>query len=283
MIPDAVQIWLLENDYGVPKSTHPVSGGCINNGLILTTDSGKSFFLKINQHTPEDMFACEVEGLQALQVDEGPTVPKPYFHDSDFLLMEDLAPAARRSDYWSEFGYRMAALHQHTSHRFGFAHNNYIGSTSQPNPWTEDGYEFFGQHRLLYMARLAAKRGLLSKNDLKQVERLVNQLPDTVPQQPASLSHGDLWSGNALSNSGGGPAIIDPAAHYGWAEAELAMTTLFGSFPSAFYHAYEEERPLEPGYMSRFPIYNLYHLLNHLNIFGRGYLGQVQAILKRYA
>jgi fructosamine-3-kinase len=114
------------------------------------------------------------------------------------------------------------------------------------------------------------------------VENLTAQLKDLIPVEPASLLHGDLWSGNAITNSQGGPAIIDPAAHYGWAEAELAMTTLFGAFPNAFYQAYEEVRPLEPGYYARFPLYNLYHLLNHLNIFGRGYLGQVQAILRRF-
>jgi fructosamine-3-kinase len=174
-------------------------------------------------------------------------------------------------------------MHSHTNTRFGFEHNNYIGSTEQPNPWTDDGHKFFAEHRLLFQARMALSRGLLGKSDLNEVESIVNKLPDLIPVQPASLLHGDLWSGNAMSDSTGAPAIIDPAAHYGLAESELAMTTLFGSFPAIFYRAYEEVRPLEPGYQARFSIYNLYHLLNHLNIFGRGYLGQVQAILRRYA
>lgn len=116
-----------------------------------------------------------------------------------------------------------------------------------------------------------------------RVEKLCDRLPELIPEQPASLIHGDLWSGNAMFDSRGQPAIIDPAAHYGWAEAELAMTTLFGSFPDVFYRAYQEARPLEPDFRERFPIYNLYHLLNHVNLFGGGYLGQSLSILRRYA
>ncbi|MBN1665608.1 MAG: fructosamine kinase family protein, partial [Anaerolineales bacterium] len=155
-------------------------------------------------------------------------------------------------------------------------------STPQPNPWQADGYRFFAEQRLLYQARLARRRNLIEAADLAQVEGLAARLPDLVPEQPAALLHGDLWTGNAASDSAGRPALIDPAAYYGWAEAELAMTTLFGSFPAEFYAAYEEARPLAPGYRGRFDLYNLYHLLNHVNLFGRGYLGQVQAILRRY-
>jgi fructosamine-3-kinase len=111
---------------------------------------------------------------------------------------------------------------------------------------------------------------------------LAARLPQLVPQQPASLLHGDLWSGNAISDRHGAPAIIDPAVYYGWAEAELAMTALFGAFAESFYQAYQEMRPLESGWRERFDIYNLYHLLNHLNLFGESYLGEVRAILRRY-
>jgi fructosamine-3-kinase len=196
--------------------------------------------------------------------------------------MEDLEPAPRRADYWPEFGRRLAALHHHTNPQFGFSNDNYIGSTPQPNTWTDDGYDFFAEHRLLFQVRLASQRGLVGRGDVRRVEDLARRMPEIIPSQSASLSHGDLWSGNAMTESDGGPAIIDPAAHYGWAEAELAMTTLFGTFPETFYQAYEEVRPLEPDYHSRFPIYNLYHLLNHVNLFGRGYLGQVTSILRRF-
>jgi fructosamine-3-kinase len=228
------------------------------------------------------MFAREADGLRALAVEDGPRVPAPYLHGKDFLLMEDLTPGGRSKDYWQVFGRQMAALHSHTNPQFGFDADNYIGSTPQPNPWTEDGFEFFDQHRLVYQAEMAVKRGLLSRHEVDQVENLAGRLAELVPDQPASLIHGDLWGGNAMSDEHGQPAIIDPAAHYGWAEADLAMTALFGGFSSEFYTAYNEVRPLNVGWRERFALYNLYHLLNHLNLFGRGYYGQVMRTVGRY-
>ncbi len=283
MIPDPVRAWLDENGFGSVQSEQPIGGGCISNGRMITTRSGKTFFLKTNRNTPADMFAREAEGLATLCVEDGPTVPQPLLFGRDFILLEDLRSAPRQSDFWPVFGRQLAALHNHISANFGFEHDNYIGSTPQPNPWTRGGYTFFAEQRLLYQANLARQKSFLNQIEVRAVENLVTQLTDLIPAQPASLLHGDLWSGNAVTNSQGGPAIIDPAAYYGWAEAELAMTALFGAFPNVFYQAYEEVRPLEPGYYGRFPIYNLYHLLNHLNIFGRGYLGQVQDSLHLYA
>lgn len=281
-MPEVVRNWLEEHGHGAVTAVHPVGGGCINNGARLVTRSGESFFLKTNPDAPAGMFACEVEGLIALKQEDGPRVPQPYLHGNSFLLMEDLKPAAPQPDYWPEFGRRLAALHNHTHSHFGFHQDNYLGSTPQPNPWTEDGYEFFGEHRILFQVRLAVRRGLLGREDARRAEKLVERLPELIPPQPPSLIHGDLWSGNAITGPQGEPALIDPAVHYGWAEAELAMTALFGSFPPAFYRAYEEVRPLASGYARRYPLYNLYHLLNHLNLFGSGYLRQVQGILRQF-
>jgi fructosamine-3-kinase len=196
--------------------------------------------------------------------------------------MEDLEPARPAGNYWPRFGRELAALHNHMADRFGFAHNNFIGSTPQPNAWMEDGYTFFAEHRLVFQARLAELRGYLAASEAKMVERLASRLHEWVPPQPASLLHGDLWTGNAICDAQGAPAIIDPAAYYGWAEAELGMTTLFGSFPDAFYRAYEEVRPLEAGWLSRLDLYNLYHLLNHLNMFGGSYYGSVMGSIRRF-
>ena len=228
------------------------------------------------------MFACEVAGLDELRVNDGPIVPETYIHGQDFLLMQDLAPTVRCGDYWQIFGRKLAQLHLHTRPKFGFAHDNYIGSTEQPNPWTQTGHDFFAEQRLLFQISLARERGLVSQFEVLKVEHLISRLSELIPEQPASLLHGDLWSGNAITDFDGNPAIIDPATHYGWAETELAMTTLFGSFPTSFYSAYEETRPLFSGYQARFPLYNLYHLLNHVNLFGRSYLSQVQTILKKF-
>ncbi len=282
MIPEPVRAYLLENGFGAPGKTTPVGGGCISNGMRLRTASGQMFFLKTNARCPEDMFAREAEGLAALHTPDGPRVPQPHLHGPHFLLLEDLAPASRSRAYWPALGRQLAAMHNHTAPQFGFPHDNYIGSTPQPNAHTADGFKFFAEYRLNYQAELANRRGLLTQRETTQVARFAALLPSLVPRQPASLLHGDLWSGNMIADARGQPAIIDPAAHYGWAEADLAMTALFGSPPAVFYQAYQETRPLPPGLRTRFPLYNLYHLLNHLNLFGRGYYGQVTSILRQY-
>ena len=282
-LPPAVKDWLAHQGYADPAELSPVGGGCINNGARLTTQDGSSFFLKQNEQAPADMFQREVEGLRALAKGAGPRVPEALLVGERFLLLEDLTPASPQSGYWQQFGRELAALHQQHHQQFGFDHDNYLGSTPQPNPWTEDGYQFFADHRLRFQANLARERGFFDQNDVRRIEALARRLPDLIPQQPASLLHGDLWSGNAISGPKGEPALIDPAAHYGWAEAELGMTRLFGGFPDAFYQAYQQVRPLEGGWRDRLPIYNLYHLLNHLNIFGRSYLSRVQSILSRFA
>ena len=282
MIPKRVINWLEEEGFGGIESSRRVGGGCINNGIRIMTSGGRSFFLKTNSNAPPDMFVREVEGLEALAVPDGPRVPTPYLHGPDFLLLEDLSPASRSSDYWEVFGRKMASLHDRTNDRFGFEHDNYIGSTPQPNSWMEDGFEFFAHRRLIFQAEMVSKRGLITSQEARQVERVSNRLWEMIPEQPASLIHGDLWGGNAMSDENGSPAIIDPAAHYGWAEADLAMTALFGGFSEKFYEVYIEARPLPSGWRERFSLYNLYHLLNHLNLFGRGYFGQVMRIVEKY-
>lgn len=282
-LPEKVAGWLVDQGYGEVVASQPTGGGCINNGAVLRTSSGSTFFLKTNPRAPQDMFARESEGLSALAVPGAPRVPKPYLWGSDFLLLEDLSPAERSPDYWPAFGRQLALLHKVTQDKFGFGHDNYIGSTPQPNRWMADGYAFFAEQRLVFQARMAQSRNLLNREEARQVEKLAGNLRALVPAQPASLIHGDLWSGNALTDERGQPALIDPAAHFGWAEAELAMTALFGAFPVEFYRAYQEVRLLEGDYRQRFPIYNLYHLLNHLNLFGGGYRSQVNSILRRYS
>jgi fructosamine-3-kinase len=281
-VPQAVADWCRAQGFGGVTRTQSVSGGCINHGARLETESGRTLFLKSNPSAPPDMFRREAEGLAALAAGPGPRVPQALLAADDFLLLEDLSPAPARPDYAEALGRQLAALHARTGDRFGFDTDNYLGSTPQPNPWTADGHAFFAEHRLLFQARLAHGRGLLSPADLDRAERLAGRLPELVPVQPPALIHGDLWGGNAITGPEGEPALIDPAAHYGWAEAELGMTALFGGFSEGFYRAYEEAAHPQSGWRERLPLYNLYHLLNHLNLFGSGYLGQVQSILRRY-
>lgn len=272
-----------QQGWGEITASRPLGGGCINNAQVLTTQHGPQLFLKQNHAIPADMFPREADGLQELgSVPGAPRVPQVYLAEADFLLLEYLVPEPRNPRLWQIFGEQMATLHLHTHPQFGFDADNYIGSTPQPNPRQSDSFAFFAEHRLIFQAALARDNGYFSAAEIRQAERLCQRLPELVPEQPASLLHGDLWSGNIHTGPGGLACLIDPAAYYGWAETDLAMAHLFGSLPPEFYAAYESLRPLAPGYRARFDIYNLYHLLNHLNLFGAGYLHQARAVLSRY-
>jgi fructosamine-3-kinase len=259
-----------------------VSGGCIHQTRILRTKTGRGFFLKSSLTAPADIFLREAEGLRALRIPGGPAVPQVFLAGDDFLLLEDLAPAPRREDFWEIYGRQLGELHRQQNPRFGFGHDNYIGSTPQANGWMEAGIEFFRERRLLPQIQLAVARGWLSAEEGREFNPLLAKLADLLPRAPAVLIHGDLWQGNLITDAGGNPALIDPAAYYGWAEADLAMTDLFGSYPDEFYSSYLEVNPLPVGFKGRYPLYNLYHLLNHLNLFGEGYLSGVREVLRRF-
>lgn len=282
-LPVGVKHFLRAQRWGVVQNARPISGGSINRVLRLQSEHGPPALLKTNHSAPPGLFAREAEGLQALLQAGGLRVPTVYAHGEDWLLMEYLSATERSADYCTVLGEGLARLHSTVNKRFGFLNDNYIGSTAQLNPWTKDGHSFFADSRLRFQGRLARESGLLSTADYRLLERVIEHLSDLIPEQPASLIHGDLWSGNVIVGPQAEPVLVDPAAHFGWAEAELAMTILFGRFERAAYQAYEQVRALAPGYMQRADIYNLYHLLNHLNLFGRGYLGRVQAVLKRYS
>jgi len=230
-------------------------------------------FVKTDTAAHADAFAAEADGLQALK-HAGLRVPEPLSHgvdaDEAFIVLEYLE--LRPKGDFAAMGRMLAAAHRHTGPRFGWQRDNYIGSTPQQNAWCDDWSEFWRDRRLRPQLELALKNGfdLEEKNAL---ELLAGHQP------PPCLLHGDLWSGNARFTAGG-PVVFDPAVYYGDREADLAMTELFGGFPPEFYASYNDSFPLEPGYPQRKHLYNLYHLLNHLNLFGGGYLGQVKATLR---
>lgn len=272
----------------------PVGGGCINHSEIALLHGGGRLFVKSNNGAKAaDMFEREAEGLRALaepaaiRVPEGP-VPGTA-GELAFLVMEAIPTGHPKPGYFEDFGRRFARLHRSTARqtgeRFGFEHDNYIGSTPQPNGWTDDWVELFRERRLRFQIELARQNGLSDPELDRLMDRLMNRLDELVdlPDEPACLLHGDLWSGNAMSDDAGDPVLIDPAVYYGHREADLAMTELFGGFDHTFYDAYETEWPLPPGSPERRELYKLYHLLNHLNLFGTGYRGRCVEIARRFA
>ncbi len=282
---------LLKGEGTTVRARHHAGGGSINDAAVLELADGSTLFLKQNSASHTGLFEEEARGLLALAEAEGPRVPRVLALFSDghtqTFLMEYIASGRKGSGFFSRFGRDLARLHRtNRNDRCGFERDNHIGSTPQRNRWTRDWHAFFGEHRLLFQVELAQQRGHADTTMVRRTETLARKLPDLLPHVEdgrPSLLHGDLWGGNYMVDSEGQSVLIDPAVYYGHREADLAMTELFGGFSPEFYRAYREEWPLEPGYEKRRDLYNLYHLLNHLNLFGRGYLGSCQAILKRFS
>ena len=251
--------------------------------MHLNCTTGAEFFLKYNSQVPKNFFRIEAQSLVALANTNGPRVPQVYHAEDKYIILEYIEAKNKAVNYWESFGRELAQMHNTCHDTFGFSENTYCGSTEQINDWHTDGHVFFVEHRLLHLARLNQDNGKLRASQIHNIESLCKKLDDLIPTQAASLIHGDLWSGNAHTDEAGQAVLIDPAVYYGWAEADLAMTTMFGSFPDVFYDAYIEARPLAQGWRERFPLYNLYHYLNHLHLFGASYLGEVLAISKRFA
>ena len=275
----------------------PVHGGDINRAYRLSLSDGSAVFMKSNTVRNLSFFTAEARGLAALRGAGAIGIPKALALGTDqaqgisFLLMEYLEPTPRVRNYWEVFGRELAALHRSGCSEaaraadglpFGFASDNYIGASPQKNTPAADWLTFFRDFRLLPQMKMA--EGYFDSRTRRQCERLLEHL-DSYLEEPEfpSLIHGDLWSGNAVCGPDGKAWILDPAAYVGHFEAELAMTELFGAFLAAFYEAYNEVNPIGTGYRDRRELYNLYHLLNHLNLFGGSYLGSVRRIVSRYA
>ncbi len=271
----------------VITSRHPLAGGDISRVARLDTSAG-TFILKTHPHAPRGLFRAEAAGLRALHSSTTTLrVPEVVAIGTDalsFLILEDLGDGPRARDFDEALGRGLAALHQTGSPRYGFDGDGFCGLTTQPNAWASGWVEFYATRRLGYQIARAAGAGLLSAADRHQADALIDRISDLLhePAEGPALVHGDLWSGNVHATINGTPALIDPAAYFGHREAEFGMTTLFGGFSSRFYDAYEERVPLASGWRERNPLYQLYHLLNHLNLFGGGYHGQVMTIVRRY-
>ena len=276
--------------FGNSRNIHTkrsISGGDINEAWLLTLDDGTNLFMKSNSSGFFPCFEAEKEGLEAIQKTNTVRTPEVLGLGTDgnrsFLLLEYIAGTNQVRDYWETFAAELAAMHQADAGcRYGFQHDNWIGAGRQINTFHDSWIDFFRDCRL--KPQLQAAADYLSADERKKSEHLLSYL-DYYLQEPdrPSLIHGDLWAGNMITGNDGKGLLIDPAVYCGHPEADLAMTELFGGFSARFYETYKDIMKLEAGYKERRDLYNLYHLLNHLNLFGSGYLGSVCRILNRYA
>jgi protein-ribulosamine 3-kinase len=262
-----------------------LAGGCINEAWEIR-DGDSAWFVKFNTASNEEMFAAEAAALQAIADTGTVAVPLPLCHGStaqhSYLVLEYLDLTNHSADGGRLLGEQLAALHRHGADRFGWQWNNTIGSTPQINSKAADWSDFWKHHRLGAQLELAAQNGYggrLQQRGRMLLDRIDDLMAEHTPQP--SLLHGDLWSGNYAYTAAGQPVIFDPASYYGDRETDLAMTELFGGFPPAFYQAYQNSWPLAPGYRQRKTLYNLYHVLNHLNLFGGAYLGQAESMIEQ--
>ncbi len=270
------------------KSVAPLSGGCISDARRVEVSSGDYYFLKINDSVDTDMFLKEAHGLQELGKASAIRVPEVVAFDKSFILLEFIQENRRSSSFFADFGRRFAELHKLRNKSFGFYEDNYIGSNVQKNlieNQSENNWiSFYFNKRILFQYRLAEKNGFATEELSGAISKLEEKIEDILSssaEQP-SLLHGDLWSGNFIVDENGDACLIDPAVYYGHREADLAMTKLFGGFSDEFYRAYNETFPLEDGYSYRENIYKLYHVLNHLNLFGMGYYSQAINLINSY-
>ena len=275
------------------EGTRPISGGDINEAYGVTLTGGQCIFMKTNTKENLSFFTAEVEGLTAIALTKAIGTPHILGMGTDedrggysFLLLEFISGKSRSRNYWEDFARQLAAMHRASTvglvsdGKYGLDFNNYIGRHDQINTGHDSWTGFFRDCRLEPQFQDAAP--YFDREDQKRIIRFLDHMDEILvePEYP-SLLHGDLWGGNVITGNDGSAWLIDPAVYVGHAEADIAMTELFGGFPPAFYEAYQEAAPLQPGYEHRRDVYNLYHLLNHLNLFGRMYLPEVKRIVGR--
>ncbi|MDE6748052.1 MAG: fructosamine kinase family protein [Lachnospiraceae bacterium] len=273
------------------ESASRISGGDINEAYGLMLTGGKCIFMKSNTKENLSFFNAEAAGLTAIAHTQAIGTPNILGVGTDndragfsFLLLEFISGKSRIRNYWEDFARQLSEMHRAptaglvSNGKYGFGSDNYIGMRRQVNTGYDSWISFFRDCRLEPQFKDAAR--YFDREDTKKIVRFLDHIDEVLvePEYP-SLLHGDLWSGNVITGNDGGAWLIDPAVYVGHAEADIAMTELFGGFPPSFYDAYKEATPLQSGHERRRDVYNLYHLLNHLNMFGRTYLPGVKRII----
>ena len=270
--------------------TDRLSGGDINKAYGLTLNTGDKIFMKANAKSNAAFFTAEAAGLSAIASTQAISTPNILCTGTDdgedvgysFLLLEYIKSSGKIRNYWETFARELAAMHKaDVGSDFGFSQDNFIGARPQKNTLSSSWISFFRENRLA--PQFKAADSYFTPADREKITKLLDNLDRFLiePEQP-SLLHGDLWSGNVMCGSDGKAMLIDPACYVGHREADLAMTELFGGFPPSFYDSYKEAFPLQLGYEERRDLYNLYQLLNHLNLFGPTYLEPVLSIVSEY-
>ncbi len=260
----------------------PVGGGCINSAFRLTGE-GQSYFVKVNDEHMRHMFDAEYAGLLELHNAQAIRVPQPIVVGESkgqaWLVLENMELGHGGNSRMA--GEQLALMHRHQAQQYGWSIDNTIGSTLQINHQEDEWVRFWSEYRLGFQLELAVRNGFAGHLQ-QQGEKLLEGIHLLMDHDPVpSLLHGDLWGGNIGYQSDGTPVIYDPAVYYGDREADIAMTELFGGFGADFYAAYNAVWPLDSGYAVRKTLYNLYHILNHANMFGGGYAGQAQGMIDR--
>ena len=266
-----------------PSGSSSIGGGCISQATRITGTDGGSFFLKQNDLGFHDFFEAEADALKEIEATSTVTVPEVIAFgitgQSSFLVLSFMEEGADSPASQAELGTQLARLHKIEQPFFGWHRDNCIGATPQPNPRCDDWVSFYTNHRLAHQFDLAQNKGQRFPGSPDLLENLSVFFANYSP--PPALLHGDLWGGNASCDKQGTPFIYDPASYYGDRETDLAFTYMFGGFSNAFYQAYDAVYPLDPGFKIRKILYNLYHELNHYNLFGGGYASSAQSSIQQ--
>ena len=266
-----------------PSTVNSLSGGSINRVYHLVVEKVE-FVIKINlSNRFPTMFEKEKRGLEILSHSTF-KIPKPIafgtLENFDYLVLEYIQPGS--SINWEIFGFKLAQLHKIAHSQFGLDHNNYIGSLEQNNNYKSTWEEFYSNFRLLPLTEKARDKQLILKSDVNKIEKLCLKLNELIPNTKPSLIHGDLWSGNLISDKNNEPVLIDPAVYYAHPEMDWAMLSLFGNYPTIAIEKYNEINPIEKDFEKRKEIHQLYPLLVHLILFGKGYYRSVMSIIEKF-